>query len=200
MNAYNQLSDAELAMLLNERDQKAFAEIYDRYWGLLFNHARRMLKDEDSAGDMVQDVFASLLNRMGSLEFTGTLSAYLYASTRNTILNLIAKQKVRGNYMDSLKNFVEAGAVEADANLREKELQRQIEREIEALPGKMRMIFELSRHAHLSYKEIAQQTGVSEGTVRKQIYYALKILRGKLGAGIYLSSMYAIILINRWMN
>jgi len=54
------------------------------------------------------------------------------------------------------------------------------------LPPKMKTVFELSRKANLSHKEIATQLDLSESTVKKHVNNALKILRGKLGLVIYL--------------
>jgi len=56
-----------------------------------------------------------------------------------------------------------------------------IEKEIQALPSKMRQIFELSRKQYLSYKEIAEQLEISEHTVKSQVSNALRILKLKLG-------------------
>jgi RNA polymerase sigma factor (sigma-70 family) len=56
-----------------------------------------------------------------------------------------------------------------------------IQREIAALPGKMREVFQLSRDQELSHKEISNKLGISEQTVSKQISNALKILRKNLG-------------------
>ncbi|MNL67317.1 RNA polymerase sigma factor [compost metagenome] len=61
-----------------------------------------------------------------------------------------------------------------------------IEKEIAALPQKMREVFELSRKQNLSHKEIAEQLGISEQTVSKQVTNALKILKTKLGLMLYL--------------
>ena len=56
-----------------------------------------------------------------------------------------------------------------------------IEKQIQALPEKMRNIFELSKCQHLSNKEIAKRLEISESNVSTQIANALKIFRTKLG-------------------
>ena len=60
-------------------------------------------------------------------------------------------------------------------------MQALIEKEIAALPPKMREIFELSRKANLNYREIADRLNISDKTVKKQMSNALKILRSRLG-------------------
>ena len=56
-----------------------------------------------------------------------------------------------------------------------------IEKELAALPPKMREVFELSRKANLNYREIAEKLNISDNTVKKQMSNALKILRSRLG-------------------
>jgi RNA polymerase sigma-70 factor (ECF subfamily) len=91
-------------------------------------------------------------------------------------------KKVENKYTDSLKAFMEAGYVITDHRIRERELSSQIEKEIAALPKKMRIIFELSRKSHYTHREIAHELNISEQTVRTQVKNALRILRVKLGA------------------
>ncbi|WP_240615280.1 RNA polymerase sigma factor [Pedobacter paludis] len=175
------LTDNELLALLNKGDENAFSVIYERYWPLLLRHAKRMLSDDEDVRDVLQEVFSKLWNQAFDLEINTTLASYLYALTRNRILNVIAHQKVRTNHIDSLSSFMENEQVATDYLVRERQLSLLIEKEIALLPEKMRVIFDLSRNKHLSYKEIAQKLSISENTVKKQINNALKILRLKLG-------------------
>ena len=65
-------------------------------------------------------------------------------------------------------------------------MRKMIEREISALPSKMREIFELSRRDYLSYKQIAVKLQISEQTVRMHVKKALRILRPRLSLIAYL--------------
>ena len=181
MAPYTTLSDADLTVLLKQQDQKAYTVIYDRYWALLFRHASRMLRDEEQAADVIQDLFTVMWTNAETLEINTSLTSYLYAALRNRILKLIRREKVQVNYLITLPDFEKEGHNITDEILREKELQLQIEKEISMLPPKMREIFELSRKAHMSYRQIAEETNITEGTVKKQVYNALKILRARLG-------------------
>ena len=178
---YKTLSDENLTAFLKLQDHFAFTEIYERYWAVLYLHARRMLHDKDEARDIVQDLFANLWKKSKDLDFNVRLSSYLYKSIRNRIFNHIEHQKVVTEYQKSLIEFVGASVPSSDELVREKELTRIIEREIQALPPRMREIFELSRRQHLSYKDIAEQLDISEHTVKRQVSNSLGILRAKLG-------------------
>jgi|GEM_PF-106603 len=181
MNQYKILSDDELVCLLEEGDSKAYAETYQRYWAILFRHARKMLQNDDEAKDVVQDLFAALWTKRTELNLTGSLSSYLYSATRYKVFDLIDKNKVRSHYLASLDEYIQEGNYSADDSIREKQLAILIEKEVSMLPSKMREVFELSRKNNLSYKEIALKMDISDQTVKKQIHNAIKILRPKFG-------------------
>lgn len=180
MGAYSKRIDDELVEMVKGGDHAAFTEIYNRYWPLLFLHVQRMVKDEDLAGDVVQEIFAWVWQRAPILDFNSSLSSYLYTAARNKVFNLIRHQKIQVNYFKDIAAFIEEGNYHVDEELRYKELLNTIESEIERMPPRMREIFNLSRKEHLSHKEIAMQLEISESTVREQVKRALKVLRLKV--------------------
>jgi RNA polymerase sigma-70 factor (family 1) len=181
MADYINLSDHQLAALLGESDRRAFTEIYDRYKIPLYVHAFHRLKDREEAKDLVQHLFTTLWDSRESLSLTSHLSGYLYTATRNRVFKVIAHQQVSNTYLESIQASVMSGDCITDHVIREKEMSAIIEREIAALPAKMREVLELRQKSHLSNQEIADHLGISEKTVRNQIHNALKILRSKLG-------------------
>lgn len=181
MGRYSGLTDEQLLILLKKGDELAFAAIYERYWPLLLNHARRMLQDDDEAYDVLQDIFLKLWEQSPSLEFTSSFSGYLYTLVRNRILNRFIRDKVKARYLASLSEFIEKGEATTDFRIRERELARRIEEEVEHLPEKMKAVFKLSRKQHLSYNQIADTLRISQNTVKKQISNAIRELKLRLG-------------------
>jgi RNA polymerase sigma-70 factor (family 1) len=173
-------TDAELIALLKQGDRAAFAEIFDRHWGSLYIHAEKMLHDREEARDIVQEVFISLWDKAGEREITSSLSAYLFSSTRNKVLNLIRDKKTRSGYINLFALYIEGHHNDTLEFIEEKELLGAIEAVIQSLPEKMRKVFELSRKEHLSHKEIAAKLDISDGTVKRQISNALHVLRTEL--------------------
>lgn len=180
MKDYSIYTDQQLIALLKGKDSKAFTEIYERYWSILYLHAKRLLRHEDLAQDAVHDVFATLWKKAADFELTTSLNSYLYRAVKNAILNDIRHEKVAANYLSDLKRFYEEGATSTDELLHLKELQSLIEREIQNLPDEMRKVFEMSRKQHLSNAEIALELNKSESTVKNQIRRAKDILRDRL--------------------
>lgn len=175
------MSDATLTDLLKSGDRLAFEEIYHRFKFILHNHAWQKTRNEEEAKDAIQEVFATLWARRESIHIGSNLAGYLYSSVRNHILNTIAHKEVQDKYITSIRKFTEEQTVITDHKVRENLLTALIEKEIAALPPRMREVFELSRKHHLSHKEIAQIMGTTEQTVKKQMTIALKTLRKKFG-------------------
>lgn len=186
MPVYKELSDISLVNLLMESDQYAYTEIFERYKALLYQHAYRMLQDEDEVNDLVQDLFLTLWQKRENLDIKSSLSSYLYSAVRNRVFDVMAHQKVVNKYLESIKFFREEGKSVTDEHLRAKELARIIESSIHALPPKMREIYEITRDSDATYREVGELLQLSEKTVKQQVYNALKILRRKLENYLFL--------------
>lgn len=177
--ALSTISDEALFDLVKESHKDAYEEIYHRFKGVLYAHAYKMLGDREEVRDVVQEVFVTLWSKKESLSIKN-LSAYLYSSVRNRIIDRISRQNSKNKYIETMSFFVEHNSYQVpDRILYAKELRAMIEHEVSGLPEKMRIIFEMSRKQHLSHREIGEKLGISETTVKKQVNNALKILRSK---------------------
>lgn len=188
MAAYNIYTDQELIDLLKQGDEVAFTIIYEQHWRLVYAHVYKMLRDEDEAKDLVQDLFSSIWMDAHKLPTQGSLLPFLYTMARNKVLNLLRHNQYKDDYLSSLATFESEMSNATIEELDERELLAAIEREIEKLPARMRQVFELSRKHHMSNKEIAARLGTSDETVKKQIHNSIKAIRTGLnesaGAGL----------------
>lgn len=183
---YNGLSDAELVAYLRDGDENAFNEIFNRYKGILHVHAYKKLGDFEEAKNVIQDMFSWIWANKETLNDISNLPGYLYRLVKNMVLNVIAHKEIISRYETSFNNFINKGVFTTDLIVREKELATLIEREINALPPKMKEVFILSRLLDLSHGEISEQLGMTENTVKHHIKGAVKTLRTKLGLVAYL--------------
>ena len=180
MVVYSSLTDNLLLDYIKSGDQLAFAEIYERYWGLIFHHVLKMTGDMDETKDLIQELFTHLWINVEQIEPETNMASYLYVSARNKVINLIRHDKVKNNYLSSLTEFANQYQDNIFEQLSAKDLSIAIEKEIQNLPYKMREIFELSRKKFRTHKEIADELHISDKTVKKQINNAIKILRLRL--------------------
>jgi len=188
MRPYLNLSENELCDLLKADDYAAFTEIYERYSFQLMSHALRKCNDNDYAKDLLQEVFTMLWENRKKLEIKKTLPGYLAASIGYSFLKNLKYEKDKDKYGDSLYNFVTAVSNDSTADhlIRKKQLEVIIEKELLALPPKMREVFLKCRFQGFSHKQIAVQLNISENTVARQMSHALAALKKKLPFFIYI--------------
>lgn len=180
MKMYSEFTDSELVRLLKDRNHEAFAEIYNRFAVLMFYKVNQMLRDEEPSKDLVQDLFVALWDKPELVQEDNNLAGYLYVGARNRVLKFIQRNKLKNDHIASLAKYASEISLETIQDIDERELKIIVQREIDNLPPKMKLIFEMSRKDNLSHAEIAGKLGLSDQTVKKQVNNALKILRSKL--------------------
>jgi RNA polymerase sigma-70 factor (family 1) len=189
-------SDIELLEALKDSQEAAFNEIYHRYWYQLLVAVMKAVRSESDAEDIVQELFESLWKRRHELQIESTLPAYLFSSARYMGIRYITRHLTRSNYLKRLADHFDGTELPSiEAGLYVQELEQKINAAVADMPEKMREVFQLSRKHHLSHREIAQRLQISEETVKKQVYYALKLIRSRIGdipVGIlfYLTSLF----------
>ncbi len=173
MPDYSTYGDRELAELLTLDDETAFTEIYNRYWDRMYGLSLVKLKSSESAEDVVQEVFSDLWRRRSQVKIEN-LSAYLGTAIKYSILRKIARLGKDRLYLvnkgDSYNKY-EQSLVEL------RFLREMMDREINRLPEKCRIVFHYSREQQLSNKEIAQKLSISQKAVEKHISVALRKLK-----------------------
>ena len=196
MTLYSSHTDKDLCELLKHGDEAAFTALYDRYWADIYRNAMKILGSGNDAEDVVQELFESIWKRREGLQINGAVAAYLHTSARYIALHLIEKNVEKAGYGDRLATAFQLAEVPIiESHMDAKTLETAIDKIIATLPDKMKTVFLLSRREHLSHKEIAAQLDISEETVKKQVYNALKLIRQQLGPvplGIMITVIYAI--------
>lgn len=182
MPDYGKKTDSELVFLLKKKDHAAFTEIYNRYWRILFIHAFKILKDEGEASDVVQDIFATFWNRAEQWQLESTLKAYLYTAVRNRCLKVIAKDSRKEAFVEELVSAFKEGINTTDEDFNFREFVRLLEEEIKQLPPRMQQVYIKSREEGLTHKQIAEEMGIAENSVKTTMHRTLNSLRIKLSA------------------
>jgi RNA polymerase sigma-70 factor (ECF subfamily) len=174
-------------MIENKFTDSDFDSIFEKYYpGLLF-YATQFL-DEDSAKDVVQDVFMELWKRKDTLVIGDKIQAYLYRLVYTHAINVLNHKKIVEKYSDAVVELYnhKIKFYELDDNneiirkMENQELHRSISAALNKLPDKCREAFKLSYLHELKNKEIAEVLDISTRTVEAHIYKALKILRNEL--------------------
>ncbi|MBR0223168.1 MAG: RNA polymerase sigma-70 factor [Bacteroidales bacterium] len=174
---------------VSRSDRKAFDELFRRYYPMMLSYARLFLAD-DSAKDVVQDVFFSVWKNRKNLDPAKSLSRYLLKSVFNRACNYLKiRNRTRGLAGTPAMAIDEMGSAyyNPDTNtviqhLYQADIRERLNEALDTLSPKCREVFSLSYIDELSNKQIAEQLGISVRTVESHLYSALKQLRLKLSA------------------
>jgi len=177
MTNYSILTDSQLINLLKSDNEPAFTEIYNRYWSSLFDTAYSILQDDDSAKDIVQNVFISLWQRR-EVSNIQSLKPYLQQAARFLVLKAIRNNQTDSRFYDRVKEIT--SEILNDDPLIFKEQQILIQSLLNSLPENCRETFRLSREEGYTYKQIASHLNISEKAVEKRMSKSLKHMRGGL--------------------
>lgn len=156
-----------------------FEQVFKEHYKNLHAYACSILKDEDEAEEMVQNVFYKLWEKKEKIGELQSVPAYLYRSVHNECMNYVKHEKVKMAYEAHAVHHGTVASRETDTATA-KELEHRIADALADLPEQCRTIFQLSRFEELKYREIADKMGLSVKTVENQMGKALKILRTKL--------------------
>ena len=170
------LTDEILLQLLKADNDKAFKEIYSRYWRSIFESAYHRLANKEVAKELVQAIFLRIWEKRHTIQ-VHHLHSYLQTAIRNSIINYIESTLVHKKYLQHAMNAGSTTCNGTEAAINFHELSQAIEKAIALLPEKTRNVFRLSRFDHLSIREIAANMNISEKAVEYHITQSLKTLR-----------------------
>ncbi|HEY2323005.1 MAG TPA: RNA polymerase sigma factor [Thermoanaerobaculia bacterium] len=175
------LSDQELMRIVQAGDLSPASEIYDRYSGRIYNFALRFLKNSEAAEDATQEVFVKMIRHASQFQGDAKLSTWLFSITANWCRDFLRKADNKSKESDDVLVTLPAPAEQApDRNLEQRENEERIQRALKALTPEQREAILLSRYQGLSYAEIAQISGCSEGAVKTRVFRAMETLKKAL--------------------
>ncbi|SFH01180.1 RNA polymerase sigma-70 factor [Pedobacter insulae] len=161
-------------------DDADFESLFRLHYKALLAYATVIVKDEDDAEEIVQQLFLKFWERRAQLSVQTSLKAYLYKCVYHDSLNYLKHQKVKTKYQDFTHHGMDSAYHTAADRLELTELQQQINLALNDLPEQCRTIFQMSRFEELKYREIAEELGLSTKTIENQMGKALRIMRIKL--------------------
>ncbi|HET7706333.1 MAG TPA: RNA polymerase sigma factor [Thermoanaerobaculia bacterium] len=175
------LSDQELMAVVQGGDYSPASEIYDRYSARIYNFAFRFLKNAEAAEDAVQEVFVKMLRHANQFHGDAKLSTWLFSITANWCRDYLRKADNKAKESDDVLVTLPApNELSPERNLEMRENEVRVRKALEALTPEQREAILLSRYQGLSYAEIAQIAGCSEGAVKTRVFRAMETLKKAL--------------------
>ena len=173
------MDDRELLQKVRSGDESAYDAVFRQWYPGLVRVAASLVRDQDQAEEVAQDVMHELWRRRLLLDEDVSLRAYLLRSVRNRALNQLRHRRVRRDTEHDVEALYNE-PIESDQPIVARELAGAVQQAFEELPPRCREVFELSRVHGLKYAEIAEALGISQKTVEAQIGKALRVMRERL--------------------
>jgi RNA polymerase sigma-70 factor (ECF subfamily) len=172
-------SEKSLIDRVRVREQQAMAEIFDRYAGLVYSVALRVLNDSGYAEDVMQEIFFQLWRNPDSFSPSrGSLGAWLLVVARNRAIDQL-RQRRSGEPVDEV---IVASSTDLHNEAERSMIIQRVQGIIGNLPKEQQQSLEMAFFEGLSHSEIAEKTGQPLGTVKTRIRSALTSLRKRLEA------------------
>ena len=175
------LTDFYIQKKIQGGDIREFERLFTRYYGPLCHHADKILKDMDTAEDLVQEFFYHFWKNRESFTLKLSLNAYLYQSIRNNALHYLEHLAVRKSYAEHVfSEYRDSAQANVPSDAEMKDLGNIINTTLKKMPERCSRIFRMNRFEGLKYREIALILSVSVKTVEAEMGKALQMFRKTL--------------------
>ncbi len=185
MSNFGSMTDEELALLYVKGDNRAFDELLARNQSKLFTYIMFVVRDQETANDIFQDTFVKVIMKLQEGKYTdsGKFSFWVTRIAHNVIMDWYRQTKnehivemSEDNDLTNLKNASVMDACREDEIVNE-QVMSDVRRMMNALPAPQREVVYMRFYQGLSFKEIAEVTGVSINTSLGRMRYAILNLR-----------------------
>jgi len=180
---FSSASDASLVVAIGRYKQAALAEAYRRHAGSVYGLAKRLLLDHAQSEEIVQEVFLRLWNEPDRFDpDRGSLRSFLLAQTHGRAVDALRSNMARRRREDRDAFMAADAGYDLDREVWDMTLATQVRTALGDLQEGERAAIEMAYFGGLTYREVAQQLGEAEGTVKSRIRIGLKRLRNNLQA------------------
>lgn len=184
MQKYSKFTDEQLVNAYAKGDNEAFDALLNRHQERLFNYILGIVKNKDVADDIFQETFvkAIVTLRQGRYTESGKISSWLTRIAHNLIIDLYRQNKSENTISTDNTDIDILNRRElADSNIEDHLVNDQIltdvRRIMDALPDNQREVLDMRFFRDMSFKEIAEATGVSINTALGRMRYAVLNMR-----------------------
>lgn len=170
----NQKDEAGLITRIRAGDESAMADLYDRYSGIVYGVALRVLGNTSAAEDVVQEVFLQLWRNPQAFDpDRGKLAPWLAVIARNRAIDLLRKRPME----DDIDELPISTGVDLEDEASQRLAIGKVRGVLGQLPADQRKLLEMAFFEGLTHTEIASKTGEPLGTVKTRIRSGLMALR-----------------------
>lgn len=184
MQKLKKLSDDRLVSAFSDGNNQAFDILLDRHKDRVFNYIYNMVKDSDLANDIFQESFvkAIMTIKQGRYNPDGKFASWITRIAHNAVIDHFRQEKSQGTISTDeadydILNRRDLAEDTIEDLIIDKTIRNDIRSLIQSLPPEQRQVLVMRYYNNLSFKEIAEKTGVSINTALGRMRYAILNLR-----------------------
>lgn len=177
MTKYDGLQEKELISFLREGNENALKQLYDNQVRKLYYFILRTAKSQQLAEDVVQDVFIKIWENRLQIDPEQPFKTYLYTIAKRHLLNLLKRLQHEADILDEIRKYSIPVENTTELNIEYTESNEILNEAITKLPTQCREVFVRCKIQGHSYKQVAAQLGITEGTVNGQMVKALRSIK-----------------------
>lgn len=161
---------------IQEHNQTVFEKVFRKYYSALCVYSKLVVKRNDIAEDIVQELFYKIWNKGKDFSISTSLKAYLYKATYNNSIEYLRTQKNEILYKEyNLRSIQKSDNAQPDSDMISA-----IYKAIDDLPDKCGEVFKLRKFENLSHSEISKKLNISVKTVETHMHRANIALKEKM--------------------
>ncbi|WP_160166633.1 RNA polymerase sigma factor [Arcticibacter svalbardensis] len=164
-------------VLLKSGNISAFSEIYKTYVDQLYFFILKTAKSPNLTDDVVQDTFVKIWEYRSLIDPTKPFKPFLYTVARRHLLNVLKRASHESVIVEEIKRHTIFSENVTDLQTEYSECRGLLDEAINQLAPRSREVFVRCKIDGFSYKEVAEELGISEGTVNSQIVKATKSIK-----------------------
>ena len=156
----------------HQRD--AFAQVVNFYGEKLYWQIRKMVLSHDDANDLLQNTFLKAWTNIDYFRAEAKLSTWLYRIALNECLTFLNKQRAMTTVDIDDPEAVVVQKLESDAYFSGDKIQMCLQKALQTLPEKQRMVFNLKYYQEMKYEDMSEIFGTSVGALKASYHHAVK--------------------------
>jgi RNA polymerase sigma-70 factor (ECF subfamily) len=166
---------SDLGQRLASGEDDAFNEVVERYSAKVYGLCYRILRNQEEAQDLTQEVFVRVYLKRKSFKGRSALYTWIYRIAVNMCLSHLKKRKAQTVPLHEVEGMLAATPAEtSDSRV---ELDQLLAKALESVPPKQRAVFSLRFYDKMSFNEIAEAMGTSVGAAKANHHFAVERLR-----------------------
>jgi len=177
---FSEMPEDELLSLLVEGNRSAFKELYIEYYRKIYAYALKFTKSAQLAEDIAQEVFLKVWEKRHTMRDIRYFKGFLFTVCKNITLNILTRAAREIKIKSLILNGAQKFHVDPESTFQNGEYESLLNKAIEQLPPQRKLIYRLVKCEGKSYEEVAEQLGITTGTVNDHIVKATRSIRDYL--------------------